>query len=176
MALLAEQDFASISVGDICERAMVHRTTFYKHYQDKHDLLVSGMRSMHEAFMQTLKKAEEANDGVVYRFMHIFEFIAQHRHFYQLMFCGDGITSYQAFMRTHLASFFEARLRETSVRRPEPAIPLPLIVQFCAGTIISTTAWWLDNDMPYSAAEMAQYVSRLLAEGAHVTVAFQIVS
>lgn len=37
--LLAERPFTAITVQDICERAMVHRTTVYKHYADKYDLL-----------------------------------------------------------------------------------------------------------------------------------------
>src|SRR5437763_13744482 len=39
LALMTERNFESITVTDICERAMVHRTTFYKHYEDKNGLL-----------------------------------------------------------------------------------------------------------------------------------------
>lgn len=44
MTLMSERDFESITVTDICARAMVHRTTFYKHYEDKHGLLVQGIQ------------------------------------------------------------------------------------------------------------------------------------
>ncbi len=43
MAELSERAFEEITVKDICERAMVHRT-FYKHYEDKYALLEQGMR------------------------------------------------------------------------------------------------------------------------------------
>ncbi len=42
MAELSERAFEEITVTDICERAMVHRTTFYKHYADKYALLEQG--------------------------------------------------------------------------------------------------------------------------------------
>jgi AcrR family transcriptional regulator len=48
MPLITERDFESISVNDICDRAMVHRTTFYNHYKDKYNLLNSGMLEMYE--------------------------------------------------------------------------------------------------------------------------------
>ncbi len=43
MAELSERTIEEIAVSDICERAMVHRTTFYKHYEDKYTLLEQGI-------------------------------------------------------------------------------------------------------------------------------------
>jgi len=51
MAEMSERPFEEISVTDICERAMVHRTTFYKHYEDKYALLEQGMRQMYDALL-----------------------------------------------------------------------------------------------------------------------------
>lgn len=39
IALIAERDFADITVQDITDRADVGRSTFYAHYADKEDLL-----------------------------------------------------------------------------------------------------------------------------------------
>ena len=33
--LMEERPFSELSVVDICSRAMVHRTTFYAHFNDK---------------------------------------------------------------------------------------------------------------------------------------------
>src|SRR2546426_11063332 len=51
MVELSERAFEEITVKDICERAMVHRTTFYKHYEDKYALLEQGMRQMYNALV-----------------------------------------------------------------------------------------------------------------------------
>ena len=45
MAELSQRTIEEITVSDICERAMVHRTTFYKHYEDKYALLEQGILS-----------------------------------------------------------------------------------------------------------------------------------
>ena len=37
--LVIEKGFDAITVGDIAERAMINRATFYRHYQDKYDLV-----------------------------------------------------------------------------------------------------------------------------------------
>ena len=33
--LMVEKDFENLSVSDICDKAGVHRATFYKHFSDK---------------------------------------------------------------------------------------------------------------------------------------------
>jgi AcrR family transcriptional regulator len=39
--LITEKGFEAITVGDIAERAMINRATFYRHYQDKYDLVAT---------------------------------------------------------------------------------------------------------------------------------------
>ena len=39
--LISEKGFDAVTVGDITERAMVNRATFYRHYQDKYVLVSS---------------------------------------------------------------------------------------------------------------------------------------
>ncbi|MGM1047393.1 MAG: TetR/AcrR family transcriptional regulator C-terminal domain-containing protein [Bacillota bacterium] len=39
MELLESKTFSSITVHDICEKSLVHRSTFYRYYEDKYDLL-----------------------------------------------------------------------------------------------------------------------------------------
>ncbi|MBE9914095.1 TetR family transcriptional regulator [Paenibacillus donghaensis] len=37
--LLTTKTFSSITIHDICEKSLVHRSTFYRYYEDKYDLL-----------------------------------------------------------------------------------------------------------------------------------------
>ena len=39
LELLSKDSFDNIKVNDICNLAMVHRTTFYSHFSDKYELL-----------------------------------------------------------------------------------------------------------------------------------------
>ena len=41
--LLAEKPFDDIRVTDLCERADIHRSTFYDHFEDKFHLLTFGI-------------------------------------------------------------------------------------------------------------------------------------
>src|SRR5215510_10531496 len=92
-ALLAEMSaraLEDITVTDICERAMVHRTTFYKHYEDKYALLECGMRQMYDALVAEAPHAPPSafsEDNPPTYFVRLFEHVAEHEHFYRLMLC-----------------------------------------------------------------------------------------
>ena len=168
MALLVEQDFEAISVKDICDRAMVHRTTFYKHYQDKYDLLLRGMSEMHEALIKQINKASPRTaERNATRSQYIFKHIKENQHFYKIMLCGDGIAPFQNLMRTYLASLYENGLNKSLQGKITPPIPIPIIAQFYAGALISITAWWLENALPYSCEEIAEHFTHLIADGCY---------
>lgn len=57
MQLLQEHAFEKIGVNDICERAMVHRATFYNHFDDKYDLFNYALSQLEdEMYLSTIEK------------------------------------------------------------------------------------------------------------------------
>ncbi len=46
--LTVEKGFAALTVRDITERAMVNRSTFYRHYLDKYDLLEEYLNEIYD--------------------------------------------------------------------------------------------------------------------------------
>ncbi len=57
--LLQEKPFDEIRVKDLCQRAMVHRSTFYAHFEDKRHLLTFGM----QAFLDDLTDGMPCSDN-----------------------------------------------------------------------------------------------------------------
>lgn len=57
--LLQEKAFDKITVNDICERAMVHRATFYNHFNDKTDLVNYIFDGVQEEIYQNVVKVKE---------------------------------------------------------------------------------------------------------------------
>ncbi len=49
--LLRQKSFDRITVREICDQAMVRRTTFYQHFEDKQDFLVWFIREMQKDFI-----------------------------------------------------------------------------------------------------------------------------
>ncbi len=156
MAELSERPFEQITVKDICERAMVHRTTFYKHYEDKYALLEQGMRQMYDALVgkeEHLPPHAFSSDNPPPYFTRLFEHAAQHPQFYKLMVCGDGNSRFQKLLKDYIAEVTSAKAHDMP-----PAVPLAMHAHFMAGAAVSLLAWWLENGMPLSPLQMAQYM------------------
>jgi AcrR family transcriptional regulator len=160
MAELAERSFEEITVKDICDRAMVHRTTFYKHYDDKYALLERGMRQMYDALV-----ADEHAPPSVFSvdhpppyFIRLFEHVAEHQGFYTAMLCGEGIGRFQKLVKDYIADVVEAKIRDSTPADRHLAVPPIMHVQFFAGGVLSLLAWWLENGMPYTPQQMAQHL------------------
>jgi len=166
MSLLTERDFESITVAAICERAMVHRTTFYKHYEDKHGLLFTGIQdelnALFEEFDSAVDKPLEVDKepDMMARFVTLFEHVLKHERFYRLMFTGDGFSKFSTLLRKSLADRFERRLRREG---KQTSLPIALNAQLHASAMVTMIAWWLENDCPYTPVEMTELLLRHLA-------------
>jgi AcrR family transcriptional regulator len=170
MALMSERDFDSIAVTEICERAMVHRTTFYKHYEDKNGLLFHGIQDELNALFETVDRAV-ANAGETeehtMRLIAVFEHVLKRQGFYRLMLGGEGFGNFSSLLRKSLAERLLRRFQEEGLQM---AMPMALHAQLQAAGIVTAVAWWLENDCPYTPIEMTDYLGvhfRLLPSSQH---------
>jgi AcrR family transcriptional regulator len=163
MALLSERPFDEITVRQICERAMVHRSTFYMHYADKYVLLEQGIRQMYDAFLaevHELPRAFSIDDPPPY-FVRLFEHVAEHRQFYQAMLCGEGVGRFQKIVRDYVAHAAEPKMLALTSDEQKGVIPRALQVQALAGAVLGILAWWLEQDLSLPPQVMAQYLLAL---------------
>ena len=160
MAEMSERPFEEISVTDICERAMVHRTTFYKHYEDKYALLEQGMRQMYDALLsvrQHLPPSAYSIEQPPPYFVRLFEHVSQHERFYRLALSGDGIGRFQRLLRDYFVDMAAARMREEHIAGDQQ-VPIEIHACYLAGGILGLLAWWVEHDMALTPREMAQYL------------------
>jgi AcrR family transcriptional regulator len=160
MTLMAEQEFETISVKEICDLAMVHRTTFYKHYEDKYDLLARGMQHTHEMLLAELELV--GKDASSYT--QFFEHVATHERFYRVMLCGNGVGSFQARLQKHFADSITTEMQRLEQRGQTFPVPLSLLAQFYAGALLSSLTWWFSQGLSSSPEEMGNYLKSLLSE------------
>ena len=72
--LLSQKKFEDITVNEICNRAVVRRATFYKHFGDKFEFFVFMVKEIQEAFME--KSSKEASNSREY-YANIIRFLIE---------------------------------------------------------------------------------------------------
>ena len=84
--LLEEESFQELSVTDICRRAMVHRTTFYAHFNDKQELLrylLEGLERECAATCLPQDPERSPREYLLTAARNVFQFFAQRRALYR---------------------------------------------------------------------------------------------
>jgi AcrR family transcriptional regulator len=161
MDLIAEKGYDAVTVGDITERANLGRTTFYLHYQNKADLLLSGHD---ESFFKTTFEmttldelfADEASPKLI----SIFEHARQSRELYDVVMRGEDGATLLRGMREQFANSLEMKLRRWFNER-DSLIPFSILANYLAGSQLALMGWWLEKRSPYSGREMAQAFQRM---------------
>lgn len=74
--IMKKKPFENIKVSEICEVALVNRSTFYDHFTDKYELLESMIRDLQLDFQEDLDKYKDDNDRTY--FFHLISLLYDH--------------------------------------------------------------------------------------------------
>lgn len=158
MALLGEdgRTFESLTVAEICERAMVHRTTFYKHFEDKYHLLCAGFEELNKEL------AAMDFEERMRRPMQLLEQFGHQRQFRTLMKSEQESASIKSLMQRVGSDFMKNEL--LALERKDGPFPVPaeIIAEFYAGAINGLAAWWVQHGGGIPAETMDFYIGQLL--------------
>ncbi len=161
--LLLEKDYDAITVQEITDRADLNRATFYLHYGRKEELLTEMLESQ---FDELVARIEAETTGQYFwesplSAQIVYEHIAARAPLYKVLFGERGQGFVINRLLKYMARYDEAQLRQIM---PEGA-PVALVAYHFAGALFATAVWWLENDMPYSPAYMAENLQRLCVSG-----------
>ena len=83
--LLSKKAFEDIRVNDICNLAMIHRTTFYHHFQDKYELLEFCIQDIEQELLKKINRDNYTNSRKFYTnlIMGLLEYIAEKKSIFQ---------------------------------------------------------------------------------------------
>jgi AcrR family transcriptional regulator len=164
IALMQEKPFDTITVQDVLDRAHVSRSTFYSHYTDKDDLLMSDADEFFEALSMALSQHGEKSDRV-FPVREFFAHLSDVQPFFKALVRSGKYQENMELARGHFARGIERRLAELSQGQSIPPHELPAIAFTHAGALLSLLTWWLDRGMRESPAEMDQLFHRMVWNG-----------
>lgn len=160
--LLEERPFQELSVVDICRRAMVHRTTFYAHFNDKQELLRYLLLGVERRCVETCLPKDwsgEARDYFLTAARNVLDFFQSRRALYRACLrSGADIDAH--VLEDQAAEDLVQLLSQPRFHTAFPDSDPRITARFYTGAMLSLLRWWLDSEDPVP-------VERLIAHFEH---------
>ncbi|NWJ46001.1 MAG: TetR/AcrR family transcriptional regulator [Chloroflexi bacterium] len=164
ISLIQEKDYDDITVQDLLDRANVGRSTFYSHFLDKDELLMSGLEKLRVSFEEQHQKLglelglKNSERQVSLAF---FKHAQSHYQVYKAVVGKRSGTMITKTFYEYLKEMFRGYLAKNE---SPGGVPLELVVQFQASSLMALLTWWFDNDLPYSAEQMNNWYHQLAGQ------------
>jgi AcrR family transcriptional regulator len=169
MSLIVERGYENVTVQDILDRADVGRSTFYAHYRDKDELLLSSfehLRTLFEQQQQALLKSRHSGGNCdVNLILELFRHTGQHHELYKAIAGRQSGEMILKYLHRYLRNLIAAPLAEFVKNRKSMPVPIDITIHYLVSSLLSLMTWWLDNNMPYSPEQMDQMFRTLTAPG-----------
>ena len=172
LELVVTEGYDNLTVTDITEHADLRRATFYLHYKSIDELLAATLTHLMDDFVARLSEEAEqdATDPLpipiekddTSETIAIFEYVAEHHTLYRALLNSHAGALVRHTIQTYLAQIKARELQ--ALPQPLP-MPIDIIANYIAGAKLTTITWWLDNDMPYTAYDMALMLQSLIHNG-----------
>ncbi len=142
--LMLSRDFADITVQEVLKRARVGRSTFYAHFRNKNDLLMSDA----ERYLDRLAGDFHATAGSSWRLApvaELFAHVSARQHFRAALERSSLREPILDLLTGHLAGIIERRMGTMAPVTSVTALPRAPMARFFAAAIVELMRWWLSH-------------------------------
>jgi AcrR family transcriptional regulator len=165
IALIQERGYEALSVQDIIDRANVGRSTFYAHFDNKEDLLVSrldGLRLSLQARQREAKQRSVRPEDQLFAYSHdMFVHVDEHRNVFRAMVGKRSGAIIQKLFYKMLVDLVRGDLKAMTNQKGSSAVPQEAVVQLIAGGLFGLILWWVDGPLKIPIDEVDAMFRRL---------------
>jgi AcrR family transcriptional regulator len=156
---------------------MVNRATFYRHYEDKYDLLAHYLAEPSELIdweegetspdKQPMPNLATPPSGLAKLLRHM----QSNADFYRVMLGRQGDPAFCAeSFRSYIELGYRRILSEDVVQSDPGRPPVELMVSYFLNAGIGAIVWWLESDPSYSPEQMAHWLYQLSMASINVSL------
>ena len=141
--LLSKKKFEDITVNELCDKAIIRRATFYKHFADKLEFFSFYCNEFHRDYIQNLSFDKSNNKACL---NSLLDFLEEHKPLLQSMqnskMASSLIETLSSSMILTTKEMFH-NMYKTSFPKE---VNYELLTQILTGASIYAVKWWLEND------------------------------
>ena len=165
LEMMSEMPFESIRVQELCDRAMVRKATFYKHFADKYELLAFIVREKIEEHNAEIPPAVHGDSPLTYYFGvvdKVFDFVRLNNRLIHYFAESKSIMLILNVLADQIIPDIQSSLEKDQRHGYKlPASPA-VMAAFFVGAVSESVRRWLENGKQMEEAELKAQVECLL--------------
>lgn len=157
--LLEEKTFEEIKVSDICQKALINRSTFYSHFNDKYELFMSLINNLKQELEADLKLIEENNLKNYYlKMIEVFlNHIEGKENIYRSILINNRNSIIMDMIYDTITDDVNSKIKEN-----DKNVPNDIFASYYLGAIVNVGIEWFKNNKKYSKDEILEYLNKLM--------------
>ena len=160
--LMKEMPFEEIKVSDICNRALINRSTFYSHYSDKYDLFSEYINDLKNTLATSLENNRDYKDAREY-YIELISIFLNHVEDKKDIYSSIMIHNRNSIMMDILLSAInDDILKRISKEKFSDGIPAEIIAKFYVGGVLNLGFEYLNSNGKYSKEDIISYIDKLI--------------
>lgn len=169
---LSETPFDKITVDQLCQTAVINRSTFYKYYKNKNDLMENYLNRVLERFKQQIDVAfinasPENIHNVIYQknFEKVLKFMCKHKREYLLLW---NTLSEQSVFTKMVFVVQENMLERLTVSKDlssQIAPQIDLYARLFASDMMTIVRWWFRYEDEISMQDVKDIMMNNMKQG-----------
>ena len=166
LTLMMAKPFEKITLTDICKLAMIPRSTFYRHFEDKYALL-------YHCFDNLLQDAEldldirviQKRESAKHFFITLFCYLEKHKATYKKILASNRQGCVVECLRHYLERKIADDLLKTLGSKAPNGLPSDMFCRILASFILSAAQSFIESEVSYNIEELADRLSLCTNEG-----------
>ena len=163
VTLMKDKQFEEIKISDICDTALVNRSTFYAHYEDKYELLVDIIDSLKINLLDDLDKNKKILNTKEY-YIELIKLFLNHindkKDIYTKVLINNHNSILMDILEDAVMKDTTKRIRKKQIKTGD--IPANIFIKYYLGGVANVCIEWLNNQNTYTENEIISYLEKLI--------------
>lgn len=159
LTLLEENSFEHLTVDQICQEALLHRSSFYRYFHDKYDLLEQTMGMQ----INRLVDSSDSEDDLIKQLIY---YVDEHKNVFRHLASESAHSSLYAEMMHILSQIMLERRNEKSsdsvIKLLQQTDDPEMLAYVLSGALIGTFYWWQEKNYDVAIDHVVEFAKRTM--------------